>query len=426
MPNIFSLKSIKKNAALLVQDENIRRYIMLLFSQGMNFIAALLNNILLAQLMTEVDFGSYKYGHNFLSFITTIILFGLPYSASRLLAQNSSDARERKIIGTTIKNMITLSLAFSLLILAFIIVAGFIGVEVNSILFYCIPCITLIVLQQSQLTMLQGTGKIKGISIQTFVPSGVMLLCLLVFFVAGVRSLNFTSVWLLFCLGYLIAQVITLQITKPIFRGRDPDIQCELVQEYRINGRNIYLGSLLGVASTHCVNFILGSISEMSEYAVYALAWSLAAVLQMIPSAMGTVMFRKNAAAGRIPYKVIIFTGFFSGMLYFLFVGMLHIMIPILFPATYLDAIWMGAILGFAMIINGIGDFFNRFISANGYGNYIKNGALMTGIINIFGSVVFLKYWKIDGVIAVRVLASTAYLTMMIFYYIRVLKEEGR
>ena len=135
MPNIFSLKSIKKNAALLVQDENIRRYIMLLFSQGMNFIAALLNNILLAQLMTEVDFGSYKYGHNFLSFITTIILFGLPYSASRLLAQNSSDARERKIIGTTIKNMITLSLAFSLLILAFLIVAGFIGVEVNSILF---------------------------------------------------------------------------------------------------------------------------------------------------------------------------------------------------------------------------------------------------------------------------------------------------
>ena len=50
----------------------------------------------------------------------------------------------------------------------------------------------------------------------------------------------------------------------------------------------------------------------------------------------------------------------------------------------------------------------------------------MTGIINIFGSVVFLKYWKIDGVIAVRVLASTAYLAMMIFYYIRVLKEEGR
>ncbi len=42
MPNIFSLKSINKNAALLVQDENIRRYIMLLFSQGMNFTAALL------------------------------------------------------------------------------------------------------------------------------------------------------------------------------------------------------------------------------------------------------------------------------------------------------------------------------------------------------------------------------------------------
>lgn len=424
MPNFISLRHQVQKVFSLLKNQSYKQYIVLLFSQGLNFAAALFNNILLTKLMSESDFGSYKYGHNFLNLVGIIALFGLPYSASRLLAKTTSSIDERKIIGVTIQKMAAISIICSLFILCTLIIVISIGIKINLILFYCIPSIILMVLQQSQLAMLQGTGKVKGISIQTFVPSVFLLLTLLVCFGIGIKTLSLAYVWLIFCLGYLSAQFITFQITQPIFSRHEHEIKHALMEEYRANGKGVYFGSLLGVASTYCVNFILGTISDMAEYAVYALAWSLAAVLQMVPSVMGTVMFRTNAAAVRISHRNMIFTITVSGCAYFAFVLLLQVLIPILFPASYLDAKWMGAILGFAMILNGIGDFFNRFISANGHGNYIRNGAFITGLVNIFFSIVLLGTLKITGIIIARILASTAYLCMMIFYYIRVLKEK--
>lgn len=416
----------KQRIKALLEDSTTRNYLVLLCSQGFNFAAAFLNNILLTRFMSEPDFGSYKYGHNFLNLITTIALFGMPYSASRLLARNTSKRREREIIGTMLKNMTLVSILCSLILFFFCVSLSLIGLPINHTIYACLPVIVLIVLQQSHLTMLQGTGKVSGISIQTFLPSGTMLAVLFIAFIGGVEQLSFFQVWGIFCIGYALAQLLTFGITRPILAGKHPEIQQEFLHEQQVSGKNVYIGSLMGVASSYCVNFVLGNVSEMSEYAVYALAWSLASALQMIPSVMGTVMFRKNAQTTRIPRKDVIFTFSVSACAYLCFVFMLHIMIPILFPASYTSAKWMGAVLGFAMILNGTGDFFNRFISANGYGKYIQNGAMLTGITNISGAVLLLNTWKIHGVITARVLASTIYLAAMIFYYHKVVKEKER
>lgn len=402
----------------------VKRYILLLFSQCLNFGTALFNSILLTTMLSKEDYGMYKYGQSFLNMIAVFAQLGIPFSASRLLIRCETEAQEQKVIGITERLMLGISICFSLISYLGVICIQGMGGSVNSAIHYGIPAIFLIVLQQANLAMLQGTGKARGISVQTFMPPMIILVSLLISWSCFHGKIVFRHAWFIFCSAYLATHILTLFITKASLTSRCNEVFRDIKIELKKSGKNIYIGSLIGVASSYCIELILGYISGMEEYAVYSLALSLATALQTVPSAMGTVMFKRNANEERIAAKNIAITFFISGIAYVCFVVAIYTVSPVIFGDSYAGMKQMASILGIATVFYGLGDFFNRFISANGFGTYIQVGALLTGISNIAFSFILIRNWEVQGIITAKLVSGIIYLATMIYFYIKTVKGK--
>jgi len=69
--------------------------------------------------------------------------------------------------------------------------------------------------------------------------------------------------------------------------------------------------------------------------------------------------------------------------------------------------------------MQGLGDYFNRFLGAHGRGKELRNGAIAAGIMNVAGYIFLVKYFGIVGAASTKLFTGIIYCSMMIFYYVR-------
>ena len=96
---------------------------------------------------------------------------------------------------------------------------------------------------------------------------------------------------------------------------------------------------------------------------------------------------------------------------------MLKLAFIYIFPAEYSRSYVYVVFLSLAYALYGLGDYFNKFISAHGYSNYIRTGAIVSGTTNLFISSIGIFFFKEIGLITGRIASGLFYLLTMVLYY---------
>ena len=79
--------------------------------------------------------------------------------------------------------------------------------------------------------------------------------------------------------------------------------------------------------------------------------------------------------------------------------------------------------MAFASTAHGLGDVFNRFVGAHGFGKYLRNGAFISGGVAFIGYTLGVWLWGINGAITTRIAFAVTYMALMILYYNKVRRK---
>ena len=120
-----------------------------------------------------------------------------------------------------------------------------------------------------------------------------------------------------------------------------------------------------------------------------------------------------------IPSKVIVMTviiSFTVGLFSWLIIGNI---ILSYFDSTFQASIIIYYVISMAMIIKGLADVINRFLSAKGQGILLIKIFLLTGICSLVINIILTASFSYYGAALGLLISSILYISLMIRYYLK-------
>ncbi len=88
------------------------------------------------------------------------------------------------------------------------------------------------------------------------------------------------------------------------------------------------------------------------------------------------------------------------------------------------SVIWLNFIVSFGVLAHGFGDFFNRYLGANGQGAALRNSAFFVGASLIVLNLLLIPKWGENGAAFARLISGFVYIISMEFFYLRYVKKK--
>lgn len=85
----------------------------------------------------------------------------------------------------------------------------------------------------------------------------------------------------------------------------------------------------------------------------------------------------------------------------------------------YAPVIKINFIVSIGVILYGMGDFFNRFLGANGQGKALRNSSFFVGGGLLTASILLIPKWGEYGAACAKLIAGLIYLSIIIYYYLK-------
>jgi O-antigen/teichoic acid export membrane protein len=385
--------------------------------QGLSMLLAIAFTVLITRGLAVADYGLFRYAMTFLALAMTLLQFGWPYSAARLLALENDRGVQREIVGACLLLVLISSGVGTILALVGVATAGALGYHLPRILIWVAPFLYVTLGQGMIGSICQGLNRISLLSFQQVLPYVLLLpITAAQMFVWRHYSLQAAVIAYVAVFSVVIA-VGFLRLGVEFTRWRSR-VQA-VVGENRYTGFPMYIGGLFGVASAQIIAMWVAGFVDPSRYGQYALALAVSSPLSVLVSSVGSVIFRSSSRSSSLSSKTLVFSLGFVGVLavaYFLATETLLIR---LVGSRYDPSVHMAQLLGIGGLMIGCGDIFNRFLGAKGQGRGLCAVAVSTGTVGIVSAAILLPKWNAHGAIASSVLSAGTYLGLMVVLYRR-------
>lgn len=387
----------------------------------MGLFVGVLSSIINTNFIDPIDYGDVRYVQNILNFVTTIVLFGYFQSGSRLLALSDSVEYSRRIKGVMV--IILIICLFFLMISC--VIGALIPTKKESIPFLflvSIPICGNMLFFNYINTTAQGDNQISKISVIRILPGLLYLpLAYLLYSTWGATSTR--MILLQWGIGSLIGICVIIS-TKPLFKDMRP-IWRELSSENRKYGKQLYIGSLVMVATNYLAGIFIGAYNiDNSQVGFYTLALTISTPLMQLPSIIGTTYFKKFAKEVRIPKKVLNTTLVLSLLSCLLFIIIIKPLVLFLYNEKYAIVGSYASWLAIGYTLHGLGDLFNRYLGSHGRGKEIRNASIANGIIKILGYSILIYFFNTKGALITTVACSCIYAGCIYYYYTKFTKSN--
>lgn len=386
-------------------------------SSLLGIVVGLLVSILNTRNLAPAEYGDVRYVNNIISFFSGLLLFGYFTSGSRLLALSKSKQETREIKGL----LVTILGITNVILMLIMVICGlfhqfYLAKEFYYLFYLTIPvCGGVALLLNYVNTSSQGDNSIYTIACARLLPSLTYLaIASLVYLQFGATS----ELMLLLNNGiHFLVLAIIIYLNKPSFKNLRSTFK-KLHEENKKYGLQVYYGSLAGVSVNYLAGMSLGLLSkDNANVAFYTLALTISMPLQMLPQVIGTTYFKQFASKNSIHSKVLLYSIILAVITFLGYILLIHPIVHFLYDKSYSIVALYASFLAFGFSLHGFGDIFNRFLGAHGHGAYLRNGAFISGGIQIIGFTLGIYLWNINGAIMTRILASIAYFTVMLIYY---------
>lgn len=375
----------------------------------------LLASIVNTRSISPSEYGDVRYVQNVINFICSLLLFGYFLSGSRLLALCKDEYRARTIRGV----MMLILIASCILLMLSMLVCFFMHESsrpsVAKLFIVSLPvCFYPLFLNYIN-TVFQGDNYIGRIALARLVPSAVYVF--IAFFVYklvnATPELMISLQWGIYSLIMLLIIISAKPLTKNV-----KNVFSEVNKENKEYGIQLYVGSLVMVATNYVAGITLGMFSDNNiEVGFYTLALTVTSPLSMLPSIIGTTYFKQFAFEPKIPSKVLKSTVLLTSFSFILFIIIIKPVVMFMYSSEYAKVGDYAIMLSAGFCIHGFGDMINRYLGSHGQGKSIRNSSIANGIVKLLGFTVLVYYYGTKGALITNVLCSSIYCIVLLYYY---------
>ncbi len=366
-------------------NRSSRQFSALLFSNYLYVVLAFFTSILMTHAMHENEYGYYRYAISIISMFAVLINGGIHHSSARLIAI-SDRSDENSIISTTAVITVVISGLFAILGTSILVFVNKFFTEIELVVFLAVPLVFTIMLQRMFITILKGDNRINDIIIQTIFPQ-IFFLFVYIALKAANSRIDFKIALMIYGIVNIVVHSFTWLRLKLKFPSNFIESFKEILQENRTNGFQLYKGSIAGVFIGDLLTVIVGAAVDKSIFGMYSLALSLSAPIYLISRVMGTIKYKDNANNLKLSNMNIAVTVIGSTLgLILLNIGV-NILFPVFFETRYEGALEFLLICSITYLIQGFGDYFNQFSASHGLGKKLKNGAYISGGVQLVSTI---------------------------------------
>jgi O-antigen/teichoic acid export membrane protein len=404
-----------KNLLQLLTRQKSRQVMVLYSGVILQTVLGVITSVIITRTLKPEQYGHYSYLTNLVNLVLMILSTGHFVSISMMLAQSENETKKRSLLGTSLLVSLILGLVFVLIIFVFSFFQDrFFHDKLGSTIRQLSIFVLFFPLQTYLENVLMGLNHIGSLSLQRVLPKVFYLTALFLFVRFG--QLNYFSAFILLLLTSYIVYVFQVIRLKPAFTNIRKNLRL-IESENNRYGFHVYLGALAGVATTYLCALSISYFANNKDLGFYNLALVVSGPLILLPNVVATTYFKNFANMNAIPKKLIIYTSGLALTTYILFVLLIKKVVLILYSVDYLPSVSLTYILGIAFIIHGFGDIFNRFLCAKAKGKSVRNGAFITGAVNVIVFLTIVPILSSTGAAITRLMVAVTYFMSMFIAY---------
>lgn len=419
----MDMRGIYSKIVFAAGKKRVKQVGSLYLSMVVSLIIGIGVSVLNTRFLGKEIYGDLKFIQNLFSFALTFVTIGLFYSGGRLIAKKKHSDLKNKLFGS----LILLSFAMFVVLLVFFVIFSFPQEKLfDNNLGYIIrlfsPFLFIFPLQLCFESVLQGDNRIYTLSIFRLGPKLFYLLTVLVF--TYFFSFTLTTALTFHFASIFVLIVLVVSRLKPSFRKLNQAYNV-LWNENRTYGFPVYTGAIASVASTQIAGLTISYFIDNTHVGFFYLAVTATMPLSMIPNTAGITFFKDFVNMNVIPRRVFLLTLLFTLVALFGFLLIIKPLVIFLYTEEYLAVVPLAYYIAVAAIFQGVGDFFNRYISAHGLGNKLRNSSFILGAFNILGYTLLVYKFGVEGAAITRLIAGILYLGLMIKIYWNFKSKNG-
>lgn len=389
---------------------------------------SVITSIIITRFLGPTGYGNFKFLLNLFSLAVVIFTFGFYQAGNRALVLNSDKQKARELFGVELVITIVLFLFMALFFLGF----AFFDRNINDkglrmILLLFTPFSWVFLITKYFEVLFQADNKIRLLAKARFFPHLIYFVIILIIYYlfkdySGNRLVLILATYFA---GTISASVYIIVKLNPSFANLKLRAM-EIVKHNKTFGFNVYIGSLFAVGFSQLTGVLISYFaSDNSGVGFYSLAITIASPLAFIPNVIATTHYKDFSTSNEVSRKLMLVTLLISGAALVGTILLVGPFINIFYGSSFAPVIRLTYIVSFGIILNGLADFFNRFLGSHGKGKALRNSAFIVGLSIMILNIILIPLFGETGAAWTTFFSGVIYFLCMYLYY-RLLEKELR
>ncbi len=387
---------------------------------------SVITSIIITRFLGPTGYGNFKFLLNLFSLAIVIFTFGFYQAGNRALVLNSDLKKARELFGAELVITAILFLFMALFFCGF----AFLDKNINEkglrmVLLMVIPFSWTFLITKYFEVLFQADNKIRLLAKARLYPHLIyfVIILILYYFFFQFTGNRLILILATYFTGNVIASIYILLKLKPTFSNLKIRVE-EIFHYNKTFGFNVYIGSLFAVGFSQLTGVLISYFaSDNSGVGFYSLAMTIAAPLAFIPNVIATTHYKDFSTRKKVDRKLLFITLAISCSALLLTIILVAPFIKIFYGAEFTPVIKLTYIVSFGIILNGLADFFNRFLGSHGKGRALRNSAFLVGLSILILNVALIPLFGETGAAWTTFFSGLIYFLCMYFYY-RALEKE--
>ena len=390
---------------------------------------SVISSIIITSFLGSEGYGNFKFILNLFTLAVVIFTFGFFQAGNRALVLNSEPHKAREIFGAEL--IITLFL-FVLMALFF---CGYALLDKNIsekglqlVLLMVIPFSWVFLMSKYFEVLFQADNRVKLLAKARLFPQLIyfLLVVAIYYFVIDYPGDRLKLILGSYFAGNIIIAIFIIIKLKPSFMNFRERAK-EILHFNRTFGFSVYLGSVFAVGFSQLTGVLISYFSDSnSGVGYYSLAMTIAAPLAFIPNVIATTHYKDFASSSKVQGRLLKITVGISFAALVATIILVGPFIRIFYGNEFLPVIRLTYIVSFGIIMNGLADFFNRFLGSHGKGKALRNSAFIVGLGVLILNVSLIPLFGEKGAAWTTFFSGIIYFVCMYLYYRTLIAELKR
>lgn len=387
---------------------------------------SVITSIIITRFLGPTDYGNFKFILNLFSLAVVVFTFGFFQAGNRALVLNSNSRKARELFGA---ELVITGFLFLLMALFF---CGFAFFDNNisekglrMVLLLVTPFSWVFLITKYFEVLFQADNKIRLLALSRIFPHLIYFVIILVlyFFFLNYSGNRLMLILASYYTGNIIVALYIIFRINPSLKNFQDRVK-EIFHFNRTYGLNVYIGSLFAVGFSQLTGVLISYFAaDNSGVGYYSLAVTIASPLAFIPNVIATTHYKDFSTSKKVARKLLLITLALSCTALLMTILLVGPFIKIFYGSEFSPVIKLTYIVSFGIIMNGLADFFNRFLGSHGKGKALRNSAFLVGFSVLILNISLIPLFGETGAAWTTFLSGFTYFICMYIYY-RKLESE--